>query len=102
YHDDVSSFNSSSRHLHSTSYTIISPQPPPRSSILLDSRQRRGTHVSTGQRRSTPPATGQRLRSTVVIGGQRWLSTMVANGEPPLTVAGPPLTTTGPPVNGGW
>nr|GEW51558.1 putative nucleotidyltransferase, ribonuclease H [Tanacetum cinerariifolium] len=39
---------------------------------------------------------------TVVIGGQRWRSTTVAGGEPPLTAAGPPLTTTGPPVNDGW
>nr|GEZ76684.1 reverse transcriptase domain-containing protein [Tanacetum cinerariifolium] len=38
----------------------------------------------------------------MVIGGQRWRSTTVSGGEPPLTVAGPPLTTTGPPVNGGW
>nr|GEY63552.1 hypothetical protein [Tanacetum cinerariifolium] len=37
----------------------------------------------------------------VVIDGQRWRSTTVAGGEPPLTAAGPPLTTTGPPVNGG-
>nr|GEY59638.1 putative reverse transcriptase domain-containing protein [Tanacetum cinerariifolium] len=43
------------------------------------------------QHRSAPPATGQ-----------RWRSTTVAGGEPPLTAAGPPLTTTGPPVNGGW
>nr|GEY61296.1 hypothetical protein [Tanacetum cinerariifolium] len=60
------------------------------------------SYVSTGQRRSTPPATGQRRRFTVVTGGQRWRSTTVAGGEPPLTAAGPPLTTTGPPVNGGW
>nr|GEW05404.1 putative RNA-directed DNA polymerase, eukaryota, reverse transcriptase zinc-binding domain protein [Tanacetum cinerariifolium] len=94
YHDDVSSFNSFSRHLHSTSYTIISRQPPPRGSILS---------VNDGQRRrSMPPATGQRRRITVVIGGQRWRSTTVAGGEPLLTAAGPPLTTTGPPVNGGW
>nr|GEY27164.1 hypothetical protein [Tanacetum cinerariifolium] len=37
----------------------------------------------------------------VVISGQRWRSTTVAGGEPPLAAAGPPLTTTGPPVNGG-
>nr|GFA82936.1 hypothetical protein [Tanacetum cinerariifolium] len=47
--------------------------------------------VSAGQRRSTPPTASQ-----------RWRSTTVAGGEPPLTAAGPPLTTTGPPVNGGW
>nr|GEZ20546.1 hypothetical protein [Tanacetum cinerariifolium] len=60
------------------------------------------TPVSAGQRRSTPLATGQRRRFMVVIGGQRRRSTTVADGEPPLTVAGPPLTTTGPTVNGGW
>nr|GFC68062.1 hypothetical protein [Tanacetum cinerariifolium] len=49
-----------------------------------------------------PPATDQRRRITMVIGGQRWRSTTVAGGEPPLTATGPPLTTTGPPVNGGW
>nr|GEX61433.1 hypothetical protein [Tanacetum cinerariifolium] len=38
----------------------------------------------------------------MVIGGQRWRSTTVADGEPPLTAAGPPLTTTRPPINGGW
>nr|GEV24278.1 hypothetical protein [Tanacetum cinerariifolium] len=43
-----------------------------------------------------------RRRITVVIGGQRWRSTTVAGGEPPLTTARPPLTTTGPPINGGW
>nr|GEY60106.1 hypothetical protein [Tanacetum cinerariifolium] len=37
-----------------------------------------------------------------VISGQRWRSTTVAGGKPPLTAAGPPLTTTGPTVNGGW
>nr|GFA80174.1 hypothetical protein [Tanacetum cinerariifolium] len=58
--------------------------------------------VSVGQRRSMLPATGQRRRITVVIDGQRWRSTTVAGGEPPLTAAGPPLTTTEPPVNGGW
>nr|GEY56668.1 hypothetical protein [Tanacetum cinerariifolium] len=58
--------------------------------------------ISAGQLRSTPLATGQRRRITVVIGSQRWRSTTVAGGEPPLTAAGPPLTTTRPPVNGGW
>nr|GEX43300.1 hypothetical protein [Tanacetum cinerariifolium] len=80
-----------------------------RSDADVDNMQRVGidpgtlSYVSTGQRRSIPPATGQRRRITVVIGGQRWRSTTVAGGEPPLTAAGPPpLTTTGPPVNGGW
>nr|GEU44327.1 hypothetical protein [Tanacetum cinerariifolium] len=70
--------------------------------------------VNAGQRRSKSPATGQWRRFMVVIGGQRrwsttvnaacqrWRSTTVAGGEPPLTADGPPLTTTGPPVNGGW
>nr|GFB94163.1 hypothetical protein [Tanacetum cinerariifolium] len=49
-----------------------------------------------------PPATGQRRRITVVIGGQRWRSTTVAGGEPPLTAAGPPLTTTGQRWLVGW
>nr|GEW94819.1 RNA-directed DNA polymerase, eukaryota, reverse transcriptase zinc-binding domain protein [Tanacetum cinerariifolium] len=53
------------------------------------------------QRRSTPSAAGQRRWITMVIGGQRWRSTTVAGGGPPLTVAGPQLTTTRPPVNGG-
>nr|GEV42318.1 putative ribonuclease H-like domain-containing protein [Tanacetum cinerariifolium] len=44
-------------------------------------------------------STGQQRRITVVIGGQRWRSTTVAGGEPPLTAARPPLTTTGTPVN---
>nr|GFA67982.1 hypothetical protein [Tanacetum cinerariifolium] len=51
--------------------------------------------VNAGQRRSTPPAIGQRRRITVVIGSQRWRSTTVADGEPPLTAAGPPLTVVG-------
>nr|GEY39998.1 hypothetical protein [Tanacetum cinerariifolium] len=50
---------------------------------------------------SSPATVGQR-RSTPPDNGQRWRSTTVAGGEPPLTVAGPPLTTTGPLVNGGW
>nr|GEU32247.1 cleavage/polyadenylation specificity factor, 25kDa subunit [Tanacetum cinerariifolium] len=74
YHDDVSSSNSSSRHLHSTS-----------------TGQRQSTTVNAAGHRSTPTDHG---------GDQR--STTVAGGEPPLTAAGPPLTTTGPSVNGGW
>nr|GFB50194.1 hypothetical protein [Tanacetum cinerariifolium] len=51
--------------------------------------------VHGGDRRSTPPV-------NVVIGGQRWRSTTVAGGEPPLTAAGPPLTTTGQRWLVGW
>nr|GFC16955.1 hypothetical protein [Tanacetum cinerariifolium] len=90
---------------------IISRQPPatwqlpirqPPVTWLL--RQHRSTPSvnTTGQRRSMPPATGQRRRITVMIGGQRWRSTTVNGGGPPLTAAGPQLTTTRPPVNGGW
>nr|GFA20098.1 hypothetical protein [Tanacetum cinerariifolium] len=104
--DDVSSSHSSSRHLHSTSDTIITRQPSPRGSILLDSSSdvapTSALVNAVGQRRSTPPATGQRRRITVVIDGQQWRSTTVAGGGPPLTAARPQLTTTRPPVNGGW
>nr|GFA80017.1 hypothetical protein [Tanacetum cinerariifolium] len=55
---------------------MISRQPPPTGSFLLDSRR----DVAAT---SAPSMT-------------------VAGGEPPLTAAGPPLTTTGPPANGGW
>nr|GFB98199.1 hypothetical protein [Tanacetum cinerariifolium] len=58
--------------------------------------------VNDGQRRRSPVNDGQRRRIMMVIDGQRWRSTTVAGGGPPLTAAGPPLTTTGPPVNGGW
>nr|GFB62504.1 hypothetical protein [Tanacetum cinerariifolium] len=43
---------------------------------------------------------GQRLSTMAVNDGQRWRSTTVAGGRPPLTAAGPQLTTTRPPVNG--
>nr|GEY09046.1 hypothetical protein [Tanacetum cinerariifolium] len=57
--------------------------------------------VNDGQRRRST-VNGQRRRITVVIGGQRWRSTTIADGGPPLTAVGPQLSTTRPPVNGGW
>nr|GEZ74111.1 retrovirus-related Pol polyprotein from transposon TNT 1-94 [Tanacetum cinerariifolium] len=92
---------------------IISRQPPAtwqlpigQPPVTWQLRQHRSTpSVNDGQRRqsTTVNAAGHWSTAlvTVVIGGQRWRSTTVASGGPPLTAAGPPLTTIGPPVNGG-
>nr|GFA38247.1 hypothetical protein [Tanacetum cinerariifolium] len=102
YHDDVSSSHSSSRHLHSTSYTIISHQPPATWQLPIGQppvtwhlRQHRSTTVNADGHRSTPSVNDGVRRSTVAVNdGSRWRTA--------LTAAGPPLTTIGPPVNGGW
>nr|GEX77708.1 uncharacterized mitochondrial protein AtMg00810-like [Tanacetum cinerariifolium] len=98
YH--MSSSHLSSRYLHSTSDIIISRQwrhvAASYWTAAIDVAPT-SAPVSVGQRCRT---TGQQRWTTVVIGGQWWQSTTVANGGPPLTTAGPPLTTIGPPVNG--
>nr|GEV34343.1 hypothetical protein [Tanacetum cinerariifolium] len=43
--------------------------------------------------RSTATDHGQRRQTTLVIDGQWWQSTTVADGGPPLTTVEPPLTT---------
>nr|GEW62891.1 reverse transcriptase domain-containing protein [Tanacetum cinerariifolium] len=113
YHDDVSSFNLSSRHctiphtqLLTASRRHVAASYWTAASDVAPTSARSTPSVNDGQRRRSTTVNaaghGQRRRITVVIGGQRWRSMTVAGGEPPLTAARPPLTTIGPPVNGGW
>nr|GFC47175.1 hypothetical protein [Tanacetum cinerariifolium] len=83
---------------------IISRQPPPRGSFLLDSRRHvtasYWTAASDVAATSSPATVGQR-RSTPPANGQRWRSTMVNAADHRSTVAVNDGQRRRPPVNGG-
>ncbi|GKD53473.1 hypothetical protein Tco_1286860 [Tanacetum coccineum] len=75
-------------------YSVTVGQPPPdhRSMVVNDGSQRWSTAVNT----TRPPVNGGSQRRWTTVDhrrttGQRWRSTTVNGGRPPLTTVGPPV-----------